>query len=105
MHGPVQIKVKYKISITSEICSKDHKFQRQITFAKPLLEQINAMTVYEMNILQTLSFMYLWKNGNESAKKYAARSKNVLFKRSCKKNFTLGYCETYLWNKFIGLKL
>ena len=38
-------------------------FKDKFTSAKPLLEQINAMTVYEMNIFQTLCFMYLCKNG------------------------------------------
>ena len=39
-------------------------FKNKFTSAKPLLEQINAMTVYEMNIFQTLCLMYLCKNGN-----------------------------------------
>ena len=39
-------------------------FKDKFTSAKPLLEQINAMTVYEMNIFQTLCFIYLCKNGN-----------------------------------------
>ena len=36
-------------------------FKDKFTSAKPLLEQFNAMTVYEMNIFQTLCFMYLCK--------------------------------------------
>ena len=39
-------------------------FKHKFASAKPLLEQINAMTVHEMNIFQTLCFMYLRKNGN-----------------------------------------
>ena len=39
-------------------------FKDKFTSAKPLLEQINAMIVYEMNIFQTLCFMYLCKNVN-----------------------------------------
>ena len=39
-------------------------FKGKFTSAKPLLEQINVMTVNEMNIFQTLCFMYLSKNGN-----------------------------------------
>ena len=39
-------------------------FKDKFTSAKPLFEQVNAMTVYEMNIFQTLCFMYLCKNGN-----------------------------------------
>ena len=73
-------------------------FKDKFTSAKPLLEQINAMTVYEMNIFQTLCFMYLCKNGNTPSifkhiytlkpiNKYTPRSKNILFKPLCKKNF------------------
>ena len=39
-------------------------FKDKFTSAKPLLEQINAMTMYEMNMFQTLWFMCLSKNGN-----------------------------------------
>ena len=63
-------------------------FKDKFTSAKPLLEQINAMTVYEMNIFQTLCFMYLCKNGNTPSifnhiytlkpiNKYTARSINA----------------------------
>ena len=34
-------------------------FKDKLTSAKPLLDQINAVPVYEMNIFQTLCFMYL----------------------------------------------
>ena len=90
-------------------------FKDKFTSAKPLLEQINAMTVYEMNIFQTLCFMYLCKNENTPSifkhiynlkpiNKYTARSKNILFKPLCKKNFAkfkLSYREPHLRNKFI----
>ena len=36
-------------------------FKDKFASAKPLLEQINAMTMYEMNIFLTLCFMYLCK--------------------------------------------
>ena len=96
-------------------------FKDRFTSAKPLLEQINAMTVYEMNIFQrhifqTLCFMYLCKNGNSPSifkhiytlkpiNKYTTRSKNILFKPLCKKNFakfTLSYRGQHLWNKFVA---
>ena len=74
------------------------------------------MAVYEMNILQTLSFMYLCKNGNTPSvfkhiytlkpiNKYITRSKNILFKPLCKKNFAkvkLSCGGPHLWNKFIA---
>ena len=50
--------------LLSETCRNDHKFQKQITSTRPLLEQVNAMTMYEMNTFQTLCFMYICKNGN-----------------------------------------
>ena len=74
------------------------------------------MTVYEINIFQTLCFMYLCKNGNTPSifnhiytlkpiNKYTTRSKNALFKPLCKKNFAkfkLTYCGPHSWNKFIA---
>ena len=39
-------------------------FKGKFTSTKPLLQQINVMAVYEMNIFQTLCFMYLCKSGN-----------------------------------------
>ena len=70
----------------------------KFTFAKPLLEHINAMTVYDMNIFQTLCFMYLCENGNTPSifkqiymlsptNKYTIRSKKVIFKLFSKNNF------------------
>ena len=97
---------------TARIINIKDKF----TSVKPLLEQINTMTVYEMNIFQTLWFMYLCKNGNtplifkhiytlKPINKYTTRSKNVLFKPLYKENFPkfkLRYCRPHLWNKFIA---
>ena len=94
-------------------------FKDKFTSAKPLLEQISAMTVYEMNIFQTHCFMCLFKSGNtpsnfkhiytlKPVNKYTARSKNVSFKQLCKKNFAkfkLSYCGPHLWNKFIAPKM
>ena len=44
-------------------------FKGKFTSEKPLLEQRNAMTVYEMNIFQALCFMYLCKNGSTPMKR------------------------------------
>ena len=91
-------------------------FKEKLTSPKPLLEEINAMTVYEMNTFQTLCFMYLCKNGNTPSvfkhiyelkpiNKYTTKSKNILFKPLCKKNFAkfkLSYRGPHLWNKFIA---
>ena len=60
-------------------------FKLKLTSTKTLLRQINAMTIYEMIIFQTLYFMYLCKNGNtpsifkyiytlKTISKYTARS-------------------------------
>ena len=76
--------------------SRTINFRDKLTSAKPLLEQINAMTVYEMNIFQTLCFMYLCQNGNTPSilkhiymlkpiNKYTTRSKNILFKHYVRK--------------------
>ena len=82
-------------------------FKNKFTSAKPPLEQINAIRVYEMNIFRTLCFMYLCKNGNTASISkhiYTTRSKNVLLKPLCKKNlpkFNLSYRGQPLWKKFI----
>ena len=92
------------------------KIKDKFTSAKPLLEQINATAVYEMNIFLTLCFMYLCKTRRAPSiskdiytlkpiNKYTARTKNILFKRICKENlakFTLSYRRLHLWNKFIA---
>ena len=91
-------------------------FKDKFTSAKTLFEQINTMTVDQINIFQTLCFMYLCKNRNTSSifkriytpkpiNKYMPRSKNILFKPFCKKNFAkfkLSYRRPHLWNKFIA---
>ena len=41
-------------------------FRDKFASAKPILEQIKAMIVYEMNIFQALCFMYLCKNETHS---------------------------------------
>ena len=92
------------------------KFKDKFTSAKPLLKQVNAMTMYEMNISQTVCFTYLCKNGNTPSifkhiftlkpiNKYATISKNILFKPLCKKNFAkrkLNYRGPHLWNRFFA---
>ena len=73
------------------------------------------MEVREMNIFQTLCFIYLCKYGNTPSilnhihtlnpiKKYTTTSKNALLKPVCQKNFAkfeLSYPGPHLWNKFI----
>ena len=74
------------------------------------------MTVYGMNMFQTLCFMYLCKNGNKPSifkhiytpkpiNKYTARPENIFFKLLSKKNlakFMLSFRGTHLWNIFIA---
>ena len=94
---------QYKRKLQAINCHMKHavriiNFNGKFAFAKPLLEQVNAMTVHEMDIFQTLCFMYLCENGRTPSifkliytlkpiKKYTIRSKNMLFKPLCKKNF------------------
>lgn len=91
-------------------------FKDKFTSAKPLLEQINVMAVYEMNIFQKHCLMYLCKNGKTPSifklsytvkpiNKYTARSKNLFCNSLCKKSFSkfkLTYRGAHLWNKFIS---
>ena len=72
------------------------------------------MTVYGMNIFQTLCFMYLCKNANtpstfnhiytlKSFNEYTTGFKNALFKPLCMKNFAkFNYRGPHLWDKFIA---
>ena len=58
-----------KSTLQSLYCHQKHatrivNLKDKFTSAKPQLQQINAMTVYEVYIFQTLFFMYLCKNGN-----------------------------------------
>ena len=69
-------------------------FKDNFISSNALLEQINAMAVYKINIFLTLCFMYLCKNGNTPSifkhiytLKPINKSKNILFKSLCKKNF------------------
>ena len=82
-------------------------FKDKFSSAKPLLEQINAMTVYEINIFQIPCFVYLCKNGNTPSdfkhiytlkpiSKYTTRSKNILLKPLCKNNFAAELSQTTL---------
>ena len=55
--------------LQSLFCHQKHaariiNFKDKFASAKPPLEQINAMTVYKINIFQALCFLYLCKNGN-----------------------------------------
>ena len=91
-------------------------FKDKFTSAKLLLQQINAMTVHDTNISQTLCFMCLCRNGNTPSifkhiytlkpiNKYTTRSKNILFKPLCKKNFAefkLSYRGPHLCSKCIA---
>ena len=95
---------------------KTSKLSLNISKTKYSLFHSRGMTVYEMNIFQILCFMYLCKNGNTPSifkhiytlkpiNKYTTRSKNILFKPLCKKNFAkfkLSYRGPHLWNKFIA---
>ena len=73
------------------------------------------MTVYEMNIFQTLCFMYFCKSGNTPSifkhiytlrpyNKYTTKSKDALFNPFCQKifaKFKLSYRGSHLRSNFI----
>ena len=61
-----------KTKLQTVYCHQKHaarivNFKNKFTSAKPLLEQSNAMTVYEMNMFMTPCFMYPCKNRNTSS--------------------------------------
>ena len=90
-------------------------FKDKLTSAKPRLEPVNAMAVYEMNIFHAFCIMHFCKNGNTPLTfkhiytlkpiNKLRTSKNILFKPKYKKNFAkfkLSYHGPQLWNKFIA---
>ena len=113
---------QYKSKLQTLYCHQKHaariiNFRDKFTHAKPLCEQTNTFTVYEMNIHQALCFMCLCKNGNASSNfqnvfklrsnnKYKTTPADLLLKPLCKKSFTkfkLNYLGPHLWNHFIAL--
>lgn len=91
-------------------------FKDRFTHAKPLLESINALTVYEINIFQILCLMNKCQNQAAPSafndlfvlkpqSSYSLPSNNVLlepFSRTKLSQFCISFRGPHLWNKFIS---
>ena len=90
-------------------------FKDCYTHAKPLLQQMNALNVYELNVFNILCFMYKCKYDlsptvfheiykQKPKNKYQLRRNEPLYEPLCRTNFDK-FCITYrgpsLWNKIV----
>ena len=85
------------------------------THASPLLNDMKALNVFQLNILNILCFMYKCKQNlnppvflniftHRTKTKYALRNENSIQEPLCRTNFSqycISYRGTYLWNKIV----
>ena len=98
-HGSVKTKKVQALYCRQKHAARIINFKGKFIHTKPLCDQTIALTVYEMNIHQTLCFTCLCKNGSASSNfqfffklrtnnNYKTTSANVFLKSLCKKSFT-----------------
>ena len=89
-------------------------FKDKLTHAKPLLSEINTLSLYQLNLFQTLDFMYK-TNKNlvpvtfkglfiKCQNKYTLKSADNYskpFKSSKLDQFSISYSGPHLWNKLL----
>ena len=93
-------------------------FKDKFTHSKPLMVSLNALNIYQLNIYQTLLFMYKIKNNitlpvfqpsfTEVNSKYNTKSSNIFYKPFCNTKhaqYAITYRGPYLWNSIIDKKL
>ena len=85
-------------------------FKDKMTHATPLLQQLNALNVYQLNILQTLNFVFKLQQNlvpntfhqlfTKRINKYSLRSDNYTEPRKKTKltQFAISYRGPHLWN-------
>ena len=90
-------------------------FQDKLTHAKPLLQELRALNIYQLNIFQTLLFMHKVKNDNVpdvfrnkfiiNTNKYNTKAANTTFYKPFYKTKTSQYSIMFrgphLWNSLI----
>ena len=93
-------------------------FKDKLTHAEPLLKKMNALNVYQLNIFQTLNFMFKTKHQlvplafqnifSTKINKYTLKSSNLTieipFKKSKLTQFSISYRGTHLWNTVLRNK-
>jgi len=90
-------------------------FKDRYTHAKPLLEDMKALNVYELNVFNILCFMYKCRYNLspyvfrdiyklKPINKYTLRRNQSLLEPKCRTNFdqfSITYRGPYLWNKIV----
>ena len=91
-------------------------FKDKLTHAEPLLKKMNALNVYQLNIFQTLNFMFKTKHQlvplafqnifSTKINKYTLKSSNLTipFKKSKLTQFSISYRGPHLWNTVLRKK-
>ena len=93
-------------------------FKNHFDHAKPLLHEMKILSLYELNILNTLLFMFKCKlkicprifyslYTLKPQNKYTTRSYGHLFEPLCKtkfEQFRITYRAPHLWNKLLASK-
>ena len=92
-------------------------FKDKLTHAEPLLKKMNALNVYQLNIFQTLNFMFKTKHQlvplafqnifSKKINKYTLKSSNLtipLKKKSKLTQFSISYRGPHLWNTVLRNK-
>jgi len=90
----------------------------RLTHAKPLFEELNVLTLHEINIFQNLCFMFKCKIGlsprifqhlytEKTSGKYNTRSKQLKkpIIKSKYEEFSISYRAPHIWNKITPLLL
>ena len=92
-----------------------HKGRYRYTHASPLLNDMKALNVFQLNIFNILCFMYKFKQNlnypifhniftHRTKTKYALRNENSIQEPLCRTNFSqycISYRGPYLWNKTV----
>ena len=90
-------------------------FEHRYTHAMPLLKEMKALSVYQLNIYNNLCFMYRCKHNScpsifygiftiKPPNKYSLRDNRSLYEPFCRTNlnqFCITYRGPHLWNKIV----
>ncbi|XP_057290307.1 uncharacterized protein LOC130612998 [Hydractinia symbiolongicarpus] len=92
-------------------------FKDRLTHSRPLLQSMKALNVFQLNIFQTLCFMYKAKNNDTpevfnntfhiSHNKYTTRSAGQYyppFRKTKNSQFSISYRGPHIWNSFNKIK-
>ena len=94
-------------------------FKDKLTHAKPLLQSINALNIYQLNIFRILLFMHKVKNERapQIFKTVFSKTNNIYNTRSCRLTFSKPLYKTkstqynisfrgpHIWNSLVPTEL